>query len=505
MKSRWLSCLLLFFVSLFSVSAFSEEKPLRWAADTESGYPFVFFDPQDQSKLMGFEYDIITEIAKKLNRPHQFVQNAWDGLIPGLDRDQYDVVINGLEITEDRQKEILFSEPYFVTYEQLVVRREENGITQLEHCRGKKVGTLKLSVAERILQQDPQIQILSYESESNAFEDLRNKRLDAVLLDAPIAQYYAQPDAKLKLVGAPIGELRYGIGLRKQDQELKKQIDRILADLRSQGRLREIYERWGLWNPLMANAFQDFSKSDIAPSQYDYIVGGSKASRTWRERGALYLSLLPVLGRGALVTLQISVCAMVLAMGWGLCLTLMQLYGTKPVRYFAITYIELIRGTPLLIQLFFIYYGLPHLGLKLTPWVAAVLGLGLNYAASEAENYRAGILGIPKAQSEAAQALGLTSWQSLRHVILPQALRIMLPPVTNDFIALLKDSSLVSVITMVELTKLYGQLASTYYDYIGIGILVAAVYLLLGLPFVRFSRWMEKKLKVSPTSFHSHR
>ncbi|MBI3799940.1 MAG: amino acid ABC transporter permease, partial [Deltaproteobacteria bacterium] len=139
---------------------------------------------------------------------------------------------------------------------------------------------------------------------------------------------------------------------------------------------------------------------------------------------------------------------------------------------------------------------LPNIGIKLSPMVAAVLGLGLNYAAYEAENYRAGILSIPKGQMEAARALGMTHWQALRYIILPQSFRLVLPPVTNDFISLLKDSSLVSVITMVELTKVYTQVSTTTFDYFGTGLIVATIYLLLGLPFVRLARWAEKKLDV---------
>src|SRR5213079_200857 len=136
---------------------------------------------------------------------------------------------------------------------------------------------------------------------------------------------------------------------------------------------------------------------------------------------------------------------------------------------------------------------------------AAVIGVRLNYAAYEAENYRAGIQAIPKGQLDAALALGLSRLQTIRKIVLPQAVRLVIPPVTNDFIALLKDSSLVSVITMVELTKVYGQLASTYYDYIGVGILTAAIYFLLGLPFVRLARWAETRLafdkdRVAPAS-----
>ena len=114
--------------------------------------------------------------------------------------------------------------------------------------------------------------------------------------------------------------------------------------------------------------------------------------------------------------------------------------------------------------------------------------------AYEAENYRAGIQSIPRGQLDAALSLGLTRIQTIRKIILPQAVRLVIPPVTNDFIALLKDSSLVSVITMVELTKMYGQLAATNYDYIGIGLLTASIYFLLGLPIARLSRHLEARL-----------
>jgi polar amino acid transport system substrate-binding protein len=164
-----------------------------------------------------------------------------------------------------------------------------------------------------------------------------------------------------------------------------------------------------------------------------------------------------------------------------------------------IGFIEVIRGTPLLIQLFIIFYGLPAIGIRLSPFMAAVIGLAINYAAYEAENYRAGIESIPKGQLDAALALGLTRMQTIRRIILPQAVRLVIPPVTNDFIALLKDSSLVSVITMVELTKVYGQLASTYYDYIGIGLLTAAIYFVLGLPIARLSRFLEARLAYMKT------
>ncbi|HTA31220.1 MAG TPA: amino acid ABC transporter permease, partial [Candidatus Cybelea sp.] len=203
---------------------------------------------------------------------------------------------------------------------------------------------------------------------------------------------------------------------------------------------------------------------------------------------------LPLLLRGAVTTVVLSVLGMALAVLLGLAVVLARLYGPAPLRWLAQAYVEVVRGTPLLIQLFMIYYGLLQIGLRFNAFLAGVLGLGLNYAASEAENYRAGIQSIPKGQTEAALALGMTRAQILRRVILPQAFRVVIPPVTNDFIAMFKDSSIVSVITMVELTKVYGELAGTTYDYIGLGLMTAGIYFALSYPASIFASRLERKL-----------
>jgi polar amino acid transport system substrate-binding protein len=220
-------------------------------------------------------------------------------------------------------------------------------------------------------------------------------------------------------------------------------------------------------------------------------VARKKAVSTLRE----WPKYLPLLLRGAVTTIELSVLGMLLAIVLGLVVVLMRLYGIFPLRWFACVYVEVIRGTPLLIQLFLIYYGLPQIGIRFDPFLAGVLGLGLNYAANEAENYRAGIQAIPRGQTEAAMALGMSRAQALRRVILPQSLRLVIPPVTNDFIAMFKDSSIVSVITMVELTKVYGILAMSTYDYIGLGVMTAGIYFALSYPTSIFAHWLEKRLR----------
>ncbi len=493
MMGQRIILILLLFLNTSFLSAQNFSKPvLRWGGDSEGGAPYSFLDPDHPQKIIGFEVDLAAALAAAMGMEAQFVQNQWDGLIPGLQRGNYDLVINGLEITEDRKEKINFSIPYYVTYEQLVVRKETNDIYTLEDCYGRSVGALKFSLAERILRSRPQIHVMSYEGDFNAFEDLANSRIDAVLMDYPLALYYGKPHPKLKLTGFPISRIEYGIGVRKEDTALLQKVDSVLIKMMQDGSLRRILEQWGLWTDMMAEYLGVSKPAQEQAIHYERFLQSLGRGKHLKDRVWQYLEYIPLLGKGAIITLELSILSMAIAMLLGLAVCLIRLYLPRPLPQLAMIYTEIIRGTPLLIQLFFIFYGLPNIGIKLSPFLAAVVGLAINYSAYEAELYRAGILSIPKGQMEAALALGMSRPQAVRHIILPQALRVVIPPMTNDFIALLKDSSLVSVITMVELTKVYGQLATTYYDYFGIGLLAAAMYLFIGLPFVRLSRWAEK-------------
>ena len=158
----------------------------------------------------------------------------------------------------------------------------------------------------------------------------------------------------------------------------------------------------------------------------------------------------PFLAKGALLTLEISILSLILGLIFGLSAALCKLSSNIMLRYTAVFYIWLIRSTPLLVQLFIIYFGLPQLGIDLGPYISGVLGLGLNVGAYNAETIRGGIQSIPRGQQEAARSLGMSGALSMRRVILPQALRIIIPPLGNNFIILIKDTSLVSTITLVE-------------------------------------------------------
>jgi polar amino acid transport system substrate-binding protein len=455
---------------------------ILWGSDAEGGAPYVFPDPKDPSMLIGFEVDLSEAIARELGVKAKQSQNAWDSLIPALKRGDFDIVMNGIEITPQRQAEVLFSLPYYIYTEQLVVRKEETKIKDINDLKGKKVGTLSGAVAQDILTNLGGVDVRVYSEQVEPYEDLALGRLDAVLMDLPIAAYYAKPNPRLKYTGAPVGEGFYGIAIRKGDDELKKKIDEILIKLLKSGELKKIYEKWDLWNEAQEKLFR------LAEGSKDYVT-------LEETKKAPIYTFFPNLLKGAGITILISFSSMALAIVLGLILTILRLYSRPPLSTAAIAYIEIYRGTPLLIQLYILYYGLPNIGISLSPILAAFIGLGMNYAAYEAELYRAGINAVPRGQMEAALSLGMTQSLAIRRIIMPQAVRIALPGVTNDFIALFKDSSLVSVIAMVELTKTYSILAATTLRFFELGLIVALLYFVMSYPLSLLARKLEERLK----------
>ena len=453
---------------------------LRWGADAEGGAPYVYPDPQRPEQLIGFECDLAEALAARLGVKATMVQNQWDQLIPGLQRGNYDIILNGLELTPENQQRIAMSRPYFVYAQQIVTRRETEGLARLDDLGGRRVGVLSASVAQRLLEKQVGIDLVLYPGNVESFRDLKAHRIEAAMLDLPIAVHYASPDSTLKLSGAPFAPGYYALGVRKEEGPLLIALNEAITQLARDGALERIYRKHGVWDERQAGL------DNYRPE----AVIQRKPISTLRE----WPKYLPLLLRGAITTVQLSTLGMALAVAAGLVVVLLRLYGPAPIRWLAQAYVEVIRGTPLLIQLFLIYYGLPELGIRFQAFTAAILGLGLNYAANEAENYRAGIQSIPRGQIEAALALGLTRGQALRHIVLPQAARLVLPPVTNDFIAMFKDSSIVSVITMVELTKVYGMLAMSTYDYIGLGLMTAAIYFALSYPASLFAQWLERRM-----------
>jgi polar amino acid transport system substrate-binding protein len=470
-----------------------DERALTFGADVAGGEPYVFHDPSDPTRIRGFESELRFLLAQEINRPILFKQYSFDNLVQGLQRGDFDFILNGFENLPERRREVRFTRPYYVYRLQLVVPEGETRFQSLEDFKRHKkaiVGTLSGSAAETYLD-DNGYNYRPYDGQDQIYQDLLTGRIQGAYLDTLIHKtYLAKPEFRgLKMVGEPSEKGYYAIAVRKKDEALWKDLNKALGNLIDSGELKRLYEKpeWNMWNE-----DQEELKN---PPEFPEEDGPAESS-TWTLS-----RYLPLLLRGAWMTVKISALSMMLAVALGLVIATSRMYGPAPVRALAITYIEFFRGIPVLILLVFLYFALPpmfkSMGLegwgKLDAFTAAVLGLGINYAAYEAEIYRAGISSVSAGQWEAAASLGMPSRLTFRRIILPQAIRFILPPMTGDFIALFKDTSIVSIIGVVELSHEYQTVSKESLKYLEIGLVTAALYLIMSVPLGYLSRYLEKR------------
>lgn len=211
----------------------------------------------------------------------------------------------------------------------------------------------------------------------------------------------------------------------------------------------------------------------------------------------LVLQDLPLLVKGAYYTLLITVVSMSFGLIIGFMTALARLTGNKLLVSIARGYVSIIRGTPLLVQIFIIYYGLPDIGITFSPLTAAFISLSIGTGAFLSETIRGAILSVPKEQMEAARALGMKYWQAMRRIIIPQAARVAIPPMGNTFIGMLKETSLVSVITVTELLRASQLLISKYFVVMPFYVAIALMYWLMSTAFSIILNRIETKLSQS--------
>jgi polar amino acid transport system substrate-binding protein len=491
---------------------------LRWGGDAEGGAPFVEADPADPAKVRGFDVEVAEALAKGLGRTPRFVQVAYQTIDQSVQRGDFDIGMSGMEDAPQRRETLALTLPYFEFREVLAVRSSDaDRIHTLADLRGRKVGTLAGTIAYDTLLAAEAVHGLvtvSYDDDVHPYEDLARGRVDAVLLDHVLAARSLRRVPGLAILPGAVTTGRYVGVLAKENAALRDSIDGLLMERMRDGTLRRIFEKWNVWDEEQAK----FEEREIAahgaakfPSDGNTAgaeaasVGAAPFSSSPSKKSLfsasslpLVLSYLPSLFRASLVTIVLTCLSMALAVVFGVAIASGRVYGSAPLRMLLTAYVELMRGTPVLLQLFVLYYGLSEL-VRLPAFVAALLGLGLNYAAYESEIYRGALEAVPRGQLEAARTLGLTERQVLRLVRGPQAFRIALAPMTNDFVALLKDSSLVSVVTVVELTKQTAIFATNIGSWALPGALCAALYLAMSLPLSRLARRLEERWSAPST------
>ncbi len=502
-----------------TLDAIRQRGTLIWGADQEGGGPFVYPRPDDPAQLTGFEVELADLIAAHLGVKAQFAQGQWDKLPDVMDRGDIDIVLNGYEWTPDRARRYGLSIPYYIYELQLLGRVNDDTLTSWDDLlkpingRPRKVSLLGGTAAQDYIEKFGQgkIDLALFDGATDAMEatELGLSNVDANLQDLPVWTFYGEGFTKLRPIGPPVGRGYYVVLTRRADTELLQAVNTAILAALQDGSLHKIFARYRMWNEsqmargLETNASGGFvgssiSGADLGEKPADGLERSFEQSSGWQviwQRGGLLI-------RAAGMTVLLSVTSMPLAVLIGLAIALSRLYGPGWLRIPAACYVELVRGTPLVLQLYLIYFLLPKLldtmfpgsGLTINAFTAAVMGLAINYSAYEAEIYRGGIQSIPKGQMEAAISLGMSKAMALRRVIVPQATRLVLPPMTNDFIALFKDTAVCSVITVVELSKMYYIQARSAGAIVELGVLTGLLYLAMSYPLSIVTNRLEKNL-----------
>jgi polar amino acid transport system substrate-binding protein len=498
--SRRRCCLLsLALCALLGVRAVAQQSDLRWAGDLEGGAPFVEADPNDPNKLTGFDVEIAELIARGLKRTPHFQFVPYGSIDQAIERGTAEIGLSGMEDTPTRRAAMATTIPYYAFREVLAVRDADAGrFRTLADLRGRRVGTLGGTMAYEILLQGERqhgLEAVSYDDDVHPYSDLLLGRIDGVLLDNVLAERRRKTMAGITIQPQAVATSHYVGVLAPRNAPLRDSIDEILRAAMRDGTLETIFRKWGVWNGDQRALYDNLIARKAVPA---VTISGSDAQiGVALSRREATLRYVPSLIKAAGVTLILSCLAMAIAVTLGVLIASGRVYGRAPLRLALTGYVELMRGTPVLLQLFVIYYGLASI-VKLPAFLAALAGLALNYAAYESEIYRGALEAVPGGQLEAARTLGLTERQVLRLVRGPQAFRIALAPMTNDFVALLKDSSLVSVLTVVELTKQTQIFATNLGSWVIPGTLCAAMYLVMSLPLGALARRLEERWK-APT------
>ena len=492
-------------VSLAAGLAAQASRELRWAGDAEGGAPFVEADPARPDEVVGFDVEIAQLVARGLGRTPRFVMITFASIDQSIARDDADIGLSGIEDTPARRATLAVTIPYYEFREVLSVRTDDAPrLKTLADLRGKTVGTLGGTLAYDILvsaERQYGIHAVSYDDDVHPYSDLLLGRVDAVLLDNVLAERRHRAMAGFTIQPGTVATGHYVGVLAPGQARLRDAVDDVLREGMRTGALERIFRKWNVWNddqpPLFARLLARESVPPVSmPDRAGGLPGGVPGEGDRSGRAAA-LRYLPSLVRASGITIVLSCLSMAMAVALGVLIATGRVYGNRPVRTALACYVELIRGTPILLQLFVLYYGLAA-AIRLPAFLAALLGLALNYAAYESEIYRAALEAIAPGQLEAARTLGLSERQVLTLVRGPQAFRLALAPMTNDFVALLKDSSLVSVLTVVELTKQTQIFATNLGSWVIPGVLCAALYLAMSLPLSTLARQLERRWRASP-------
>lgn len=398
---------------------------------TEGTYPPFSYHDSATGELVGYDVEVAKEVAEKMGLRVEFVETPWDSIFAALESNRFDVVANQVTITDERKAKYDLSTPYAIGEGVIVTRADDNSITSLADLKGKTTAQSETSNWAQVAR-DAGADVESVEGFTQAIKLLNQGRVQATVNDSlSVLAYQATTgDTSIK-IAANIGEKSEQAFAARRDSGLIDEIDAALEELRSDGTLAAISQAY-----LDANA-AGTSEPKTAPSTWELI-----AENLWPMAKATITVTIPL-------TAISFFFGLIIALG----VALARMSKNRALSSVARVYISLIRGTPLLVQLFIIFYALPELNILIDPFPAAAIAFSLNVGGYAAEIIRSAISSVPKGQWEAAETIGMSYPVALRRIILPQALRTAVPPLSNTLISLVKDTSLASTILVTELLR----------------------------------------------------
>ena len=445
---------------------------------------------ETSGELVGFEIDLVYEVAKRLNREVEIVNIPFNGLFSAVQSSRIDLAISSITITSERLESVSFAQPYYDSDQSLTVKSDSE-VMQVSDLRGKIVGVDTGSTGDIWTTENKTKygfkEIRRYEGLSPAVLDLEIGRTNGYISDIPAMQYYTKDKPQLKVIERIKTGGSYSMMFAK-NSKLANEVNQVITELKQEVFINELHEKWF---GTVAEATTTTAKIVPMPQTQNGLLLNFVGTFLNQQ---VFLETYPMLLKGLVTTIQLGFISIVFGLIFGLLLALVRLYAPIAVRLIIKAYIDIFRSIPLLVLLIVIFYALPFVGINLSPFTAAASALIIVSSAYTAEIFRAGIEAIPKGQFEASEALGLSYRHTMTDVILPQAIKIVIPPLTNNSINVIKDTALASVVAMPDLLKQATQAQAIAANPTPL-IAAAGIYLALLLPLVIYVSHLENKFK----------
>ncbi|MFL2088716.1 ABC transporter substrate-binding protein/permease [Leuconostoc mesenteroides] len=432
--------------------------------------PFEFHATVNgRDQIVGFDVEMAKKIAKDLGVKPVIKEMGFDGLIGALQTGKIDVIISGINATPEREKVVDFSNSYMKPLQTVMVLKKDASkySGNLNSFSGKKIGVQKQTTQETYAQESMSgSTIVSLQKVPDLVAQLSTGKIAGIVLNEPISKAYTQQNKAFKIIypKPSSGEGAVSIAMPKNSPVLKAKINKSLGNIIKSGEL-EAYQKRA--NKLMF-ADQSF----------------------WAKYGNLFV-------RGTLLTLALAAVAVVLGIVLGTVFALFKLSPNAILRIIGNVYVEYVRGTPLLVQAFMVFFGTQVIGLNLSAFAAGALAMGLNSAAYVAEIIRSGINSVDFGQTEASRSLGLSKGKTMRYVILPQAVKNILPALGNEFVTIIKEGSVVSVIGVGELMFQTGVVQGASFKPFFPLVIASLIYFVLTFGISRSLGYAEKRMNRS--------